>query len=79
MKKKKQNEQAYNHIKVLIMRVQVMANLNLTPGIKMVPLNLIVEGVLACLLTKNIRESVFLPHVYESIWVKIKLKNGRHK
>ena len=24
-------------------------------------------------------ESVFLPHVYESIWVKIKLKNGRHK
>ena len=24
-------------------------------------------------------ESVFIPHVYESIWVKIKLKNGHHK
>ena len=24
-------------------------------------------------------ESVFIPHVYESIWVKVKLANGRHK
>jgi hypothetical protein len=33
------------------------------------------------LLTTNFNlteESVFIPHVYESIWVKIKLANGRH-
>ena len=24
-------------------------------------------------------ESVFIPHVYESIWVRIRIKNGRDK